>query len=259
MEKFCENCNATLANQSAGEALLPAIPFTGADRFLKVGLPSVLKSGFTNLAKGFKRTIKDKKRLIVVIALTAVWLAVYLLPARGIFSLPVLVLSFLTAARSGLIGGTIGKGIVAALFSQLVAEKKMIKNLKGGFLKITTVFKGGKNTYAPMLTGAGASLIICNLVTGSTMQNAMIPIAGFLLSVKALTKNGFLRQFFQALPIKKLSENTSFLMQGWAVGFALFIAVSPIPGRWNGYILGILLLLTGIVLLAASKKKGVSA
>ena len=38
--------------------------------------------------------------------------------------------SWLTAARGSLIGGTIGKGLVAALLAQIIADKGMLTTLK---------------------------------------------------------------------------------------------------------------------------------
>ena len=56
---------------------------------------SLLKSGFKGLAGGFKKTLGDKKRLVVVVALAVVWLLVNLLAAFDIFPFPVRILSCL--------------------------------------------------------------------------------------------------------------------------------------------------------------------
>jgi uncharacterized Zn finger protein (UPF0148 family) len=116
------------AYHSAGELALPSEldPFIGD--FTGEGLLSLLKSGFRGLAGGFKKTLGDKKRLVVVIALAVVWLLVNLLAAFDFFPLPVRILSWLTAARGSLIGGSIGNGLVAALLAQVIADKGMLKS-----------------------------------------------------------------------------------------------------------------------------------
>ena len=172
------------AYHSAGELALPSEldPFIGD--FTGEGLLSLLKSGFKGLAGGFKKTLGDKKRLVVVVALAVVWLLVNLLAAFDIFPFPVRILSWLTAARGSLIGGSIGKGLVAALFAQVIADKGILKSLKSGMSQLVSSTKSGKQAYAPLLMGAGAGLIACNLMISSNLQNSMVCIAGFALSVK---------------------------------------------------------------------------
>jgi len=246
---------------SAGELVLPSelVPFTGD--FTGEGLLSLIKSGFKGLVGGFKKTLRDKKRLIVVIALAVVWLLVNLLAAFDIFPLPVRILSWLTAARGSLIGGSVGKGLVAAFLAQLVTDKGTLQSLKGGVGKLTSTFKAGNKGYAPLLFGAGVGLIVCNLMISSNLQNSMICIAGFALSAKALTRNGFLRKLISALIPKSNNITVTAVMGGWTLGFALFAAVSFLPGGKNGYFIGILLLIVGGVLAVIAKKlnKEVSA
>lgn len=252
---------ATPAYQSAGELALPAelTPLTGD--LTEEGLLSLLKSGFRGLASGFKRTLGDKKRLGIVITLVVIWLLVNLLASLGIFPLPVRALSWLTATRGSLIGGSIGKGLVAAMLAQMIANKGMLQGLKGGISQLTGMAKGGKKAYAPLLLGAGVGLIACNLMVSSHLQNTIVCIAAFLLSAKALTHHGFLRKFINALLPKAKNTTLTTLMRGWTLGFALFAAVSFLPGGKNGYFIGILLLIVGGVLAVIAKKlnKEVSA
>jgi len=44
-------------------------------------------------------------------------------------------------------------------------------------------------------------------------------------------------------------------MRGWTLGFALFAALSFLPGGGNGYVLGILLLLAGGLVTVVNKNK----
>jgi len=247
--------------QMAGELGLPMelAPVTGD--FAGTGMLSLLKSGFRGLGGGLKRTLHDKKRLGIVIALVLIWLVVNLLAALGIFPLPVRVLSWLTAARGSLFGGSIGKGLVAALFAQIITDQEMLPSLKGGIGQLTAAVKGGKKTAAPLLLGAGAGLIVCNLLVSSNLQNTMVCVASFALAAKALTRNGFLRQLTRALMLKEAKDTAvTAVMGGWALGFALFAAVSLLSGGSNGYILGVLLVIaSGGLMIAGRNKKEVAA
>jgi len=253
--------NRVPAFQSAGELALPSELSPNLGDFTGEGMLSLLKSGFKGLAGGFKKTLGDKKRLIVVIALAVVWLLVNLLAAFDISPLPVWILSWLTAARGSLIGGSVGKGLVAALLAQLVTDKGTLQSLKGGVGKLTATFKGGNKGYVPLLFGAGVGLIVCNLMISSNLQNSMVCIAGFALSAKALTHNGFLRQLISALIPKSNNVTVTAVMGGWTLGFAAFTAVSLLPGGGNGYLIGVLLLIVGGILAIISKNlnKEVSA
>jgi len=252
---------AVPAYHSAGELALPSelVPFTGD--FAGEGLLSLLKSGFKGLVGGIKKTLGDKKRLVVVIALAVVWLLVNFLAAFDIFPLPVRILSWLTAARGSLIGGSVGKGLVAAFLAQLVTDKRTLQSLKGGVGKLTATFKGGNKGYVPLLFGAGVGLIICNVMISSNLQNSMVCIAGFALSAKAMTQNGFLRRLISTLIPKSNNVTVTAVMGGWTLGFAAFTAVSLLPGGGNGYLIGVLLIIVGGVLavIAKNSNKEVSA
>jgi hypothetical protein len=247
--------NRVPAFQSAGELALPSELSPNLGDFTGEGMLSLLKSGFKGLAGGFKKTLGDKKRLVVVVALAVVWLLVNLLAAFDIFPFPVRILSWLTAARGSLIGGSIGKGLVAALFAQVIADKGILKSLKSGMSQLVSSTKSGKQAFAPLLMGAGVALLVCNIMVSSTLQNTMVCIAGFALSAKALTQNGFLRRLTSALLPKANGSAVTALMSGWTLGFAAFTAVSLLPGGGNGYLLGLLLLIAGIILLAVGKNK----
>ena len=247
--------DAPLAYQSAGELALPAelTPLTGD--FEAENLLSLLESGFKGLVGGFRRTLRDKKRLVVVIVLVIIWLLVYLLVSLGISPLPVRFLSWLTAAQGNLIGGTIGKGLMAALMAQLIADQAMLQTIKKGFGQLGGIAKNLKGADEPMFIGMGMALIVGNLMMSSNLQNTMVSLAAFLLSAKALTHHGFLRKFINALLPKAKNTNLTTLMRGWTLGFALFIIVSLLPGDLNGYIVGILLLVAGGVMRFTKKSE----
>jgi hypothetical protein len=247
--------NAVPAYGTAGEITLPQglTPFPAiADG---EGLFSVLRSGLSRLKGGFKRTLGDKKRLVMVIALVIIWLLVNVLASSGIFPLPVRLLSWLTAAQGSFIGGTIGKGLVAALLAQLVADQGMLQTVKSGLGQLGGKAKGLRGAAGPLLIGLGVALIAGNLMMSSHLQNTMVCLAAFLLSAKALTHHGFLRRLINALLPKAQNTTVTTLMRGWALGFALFAVISFLPGGGNGYVLGSMLLVIGVILVLVNKNK----
>jgi hypothetical protein len=245
---------------TAGEIALPQELTPFPEIAQGDGLFSVLKGGISGLLNGFKRVFGDKKRLVLVIALVITWLLVNLLASLGIFPLPVRFLSWLTAAQGSLIGGSIGKGLVAALLAQLIADQGMLQTVKSGLGQLGGIAKGLRGVAGPLLMGIAVALIVTNLMVSSNLQNTMVCIAAFLLSAKALTHHGFLRKFINALLPKAKDTTLTTLMRGWTLGFALFAAVSFLPGGGNGYVLGILLLLAGgIVTVVGRNKKEATA
>lgn len=247
--------DAVPAYLSAGELALPLelLPATGD--LDGEGLFSLLKNGFAGIVSSFKRTLSDKKRLGIVIVLAVVWLVVNVFVALGIFPLPIQVLSWLTAAQGSVIGGSIGKGLVAAFFAQMISDKDMIQSLKSGIGQLTTTVKGSKKVYVPLLLAAGIALIVCNMMISSSLQNTMVCIAGFALSAKAMTRNGFLSRLIAALLPKAKDAAITAIMGGWALGFALFAVVSFLPGGFNGYIAGAAALIAGAIMMMLSIKK----
>lgn len=262
--KFCTSCGAPKneakvysekvfsdsipALGSAGEVTLP-LDFTPFLTDGEVGsLFSVLKSGLKGLISGFKGTLRDKKMLrVVVIPLTIIWLVVNILAALDIFPLPVRLLSWLTFARGSLLGGTVGKGLVAAFLAQIFFDKGWARSLKSGMGQLSGLVKDSRGTRGSLLLGLGLALIICNLMISSYLENTMVSVAGFVLSAKALTHNGFLQRLVTALLPKAKSNEVTTLMGGWALGFLLFVPLSLLPGGGNGYILGGISLL-GVVI-----------
>lgn len=250
--------SAVPAPTAAGEAALPLQ--LAPVLFEQERLREVLGGGLGELVGGFKRTLADRKRLAVVIALVAVWLAVNLLAVKGIFPLPVRLLSWLTAARGTLIGGTAAKGLIAAFIAQVVADKGFFTEFKNGCGQLTTVFRSGKQDASLLLAGAGAALLICNFMVTTSWVHTMVPLAGFVLSARALAGDGFLRRLAGALLPRADHSRTAALMGGWTLGFALFAAMSALPGSRGGYWLGLPLLIVGAVLTVVWKEeKGVAA
>lgn len=233
--------------ETKGEFALPRqfIPFeSSADC---EGLFSVLKGGLRSLIGGFKRTLGDKKRLTIVIALVLVWFLVNILALSGIYPLPIRLLSWLTAARGSLIGGAIGKGLIAALFAQIITNKETSQSIKGGICQLTSLLKEGKESYSSLLLGMGAALIACNMMVSSNIQNTMVSISAFIFSLRALTRKGFLGQLIRSILPKSKDASITPIMGGWALGFLVFTLISLLPGGKSGYFIGILLLVIGLI------------
>lgn len=261
--KFCTGCGADAskevhqvpAYQMSGELALPVEFNPSVGNFSEEGLLALLKGGFVGLLRNLKETLKDKKRLAIVIGLVLIWLIVNLLVAFDIFPLPVRMLSLLSSARGSLIGGSIGKGLFAAFLVQVTSGSKFLGGLKGGLKQVGGQIKNIKQSTAPLLLGTGAGLIAANLMGSSSLDNIMVSIAAFTLSAKALSGNGFLRRFTSALLQKTGNTYLTALMSGWTVGFALFMVVSLLPGRFNGYLVGVASLIVGVVFLFLNKSK----
>src|SRR5690606_12137861 len=126
-----------------------------------------------------------------------VWLALTLLPAIGLNSAPVETLSFLTFARGGLsggvpglIGGPIGKGLIAYFVTLLlvgwISGDSIVSNVRSFAAK----FSGQKwdaASISPLLGGGGAALFVYNFLAGtSTIMNCMVGVVAFLIAARAL-------------------------------------------------------------------------
>lgn len=247
------------AYKTAGELALPLelVPDMGDLGGEK--LIYVIKNGFSGLLKGFKRTLTNKKLLVLAIAVSIVWLLLYVLAVLDISPLPLRLLSWLSAAGGSIIGGSVGKGLVVAMMAQLLTDKHMLKSVTGGIRQLIPMFKGGIKAYSSLLLGAGAGLIVSNMMVTSNLQNTMVSIAGFALSAKALMGNGLLRRLTSSLMPKNGNAGVSSVMGGWTLGFALYILVSLIPGGHNGYIFGAVLFIVGIILMILKNNKKVAA
>ncbi len=265
MSKFCSSCGTTLkesaksdlspAYQLAGEFTLSSELIPTDSGFVREGLMSLLKSCIKGLVSSFKRSLRDKKRLGIVIAFGLIWLFINILVTLDFFPLPVRVLSWLTAARGSLIGGSIGKGIVVALFSQIIVDKGVFQSLKNGLGQLYVIVKDNIRVFAPLLMGIGVSLIACNFMVSSYIQNTMVCVASFLLSAKSLESNGFLLRLCLTIFPKANSTAIMKFIGGWTIGFLVFTAVSILPGGKNGYVFGILIFIVACVLLAVSRNK----
>ncbi|MDD3889397.1 MAG: zinc ribbon domain-containing protein [Syntrophomonadaceae bacterium] len=261
--------NTSFAPVTAGETTL-------SQELFPLSMPEianvfgVIGSGIKRILGGFTAAFRDKKQLIPALVLGALWVLLIFLPIVGIDSAPVKFLSWLTFAQGGLnggiisqIGGILGKGLLAALFTSLIIDKSTLGQIKVGISTLTGGLKGDKITLASWLLGMALALILYNLMVGSTsLQNSMAAIACLGLSLRGLANGGgFAWQFFTSLLYKKSASTTGIqrFMAGWAAGFALALVVSVLPGGINGYILGgILFIAAGIAKLIGGKSEEVT-
>lgn len=231
----------------------------------------VLGSGVRQLLANTQAALRDKKRLIPALVLAVLWIVLIFLPRAGTDAVPVKILSWLTFAQGGLnggliskIGGILGKGLLAAFFTSLIIDKSTLGQMKAGLSAVTGGLKGYKATRASWLLGTALALILYNIMVGSTsLHNSMAAIACLGLSLRGLAGGGsFARQFFTSVFYKNSVHTASSnrFMAGWAAGFALAFVFSFLPGGFNGYIGGAVLLVSaGIAKAVGRKKKEVSA
>ncbi|MDD4753422.1 MAG: zinc ribbon domain-containing protein [Desulfitobacteriaceae bacterium] len=231
----------------------------------------VLGSGARQLLANTQAALRDKKRLIPALVLAVLWIVLIFLPRAGTDAVPVKILSWLTFAQGGLnggliskIGGILGKGLLAAFFTSLIIDKSTLGQMKAGLSAVTGGLKGYKATRASWLLGTALALILYNIMVGSTsLHNSMAAIACLGLSLRGLAGGGsFARQFFTSVFYKKPVNNASInpFMGGWGAGFALAFVCSVLPGGFNGYIGGAVLLVSaGIAKAVGRKNKEVPA
>lgn len=231
---------------TAGEMTLPqemfplAVPeFTNVLGFFSSGVGQILP--------GFKAAFLDKKRLIAALVLAVLWIVFIFLPPAATDAVPAKLLSWLTFAQGGLqggllnkIGGIVGKGLLAAFCTSLLIGKSTWGQMKAGLSAVTGGLKGDKATRSNWLLGMALALILYNIMVGSTsLQNSMASIACLGLSLQSLAGVGGSK----AVNIFGMHR----FMAGWGAGFALAFVLSVVPGAFNGYILGAILLIAAAI------------
>jgi hypothetical protein len=249
----------------------------GVDLYaLNIGPIKYLLDGMVRFLSGLKNALKSKKQFISVIILTLMWLVLSVLPILGISPSFFKYLNFLTLAQGGLgngvtgiIGGTIGKGVFAYFLFALIIPKQGPKLFAGVGAGIKNLFGSlsikNMKMLALMLIGISASLLTYKFLTGdATLQNSMAGIAAFFVSVRALAnKAGFLRGFVTSI-VKKYFKNIATditnvnrIIAGWTAGFALAVVLSAAGIGSLCLLAGILLLIVAIVLaMVSGKRKG---
>ncbi|MDD4124126.1 MAG: hypothetical protein PHW77_00135 [Eubacteriales bacterium] len=260
------------ASPSVGETAVMLLPKSGL-----TGTLNPFTAVFGSIKRfvcGFKSLFKNKKKLIPALVLAFLWILLSLLPMLGVNNAAVKTLSSLTFAQGGysknivnIIGGLLGKGMVAAVFVSLFSGG--LKSTSGGLKQTVSSFKNSiKNTesFCLWLMGTGFALVFYNFTVGkASVWQGMAGIAGLLLCLRAFgTSGGFLRNILTSLTANKSNgirhENKislQSLLSGMACGFAIAVIMSPIPFAYAPYCAGLAFTVTAAVsLLVLRPAKG---
>lgn len=259
---FCTQCgsqideNAVFCTNCGTKSKLPDLSPLG-----------FIKSSLRSSSAAVKSMLKNPKQMIPMLAMSAVWLILSLLPAFGINPVPVQILSFLSFAQGGMyggplgaVGGIVGKALFAyfitALILPLFSGKKPFKGTGTGFKRFFTgLAVQSIHSLALLLTGFGFALILFNFLTGNaSLVNSMAGVTGFLIALKGLgSKSGFIWGLLLSITNKfsngKVSSpvTVSRIITGFAAGNAASIALSALSIPYLLYAVGILLIIAGVI------------
>jgi|GEM_PF-1405570 len=264
------------AAAEAGECVLSgelavsdAADDAAAEIAVKHSAGEVVKGCVQKRIDGFKSGLTNKKLLITAGVMALVWFALTILPALGFNPAPVQSLSFLTFARGGLsggvpglIGGLIGKGLIAYFATLLIVGGISGESIVSNVRSFAAQFSGQKwdvASISPLLVGGGAALFVYNFLAGtSSIMNCMVGIVAFLIAARALANRaGCVRQVVAAVFAKEGRADSGLVtkvMAGWAGGFGLGVVLS-VFGGYTCYIAGFLLLVAGAVLMVTVQKQ----
>lgn len=234
------------------QALYPSLGQT-----YPTSLGGVLKQGFNELIQSMRFALKSPKRRGLVLALVVSWLLLKLTDAFGLNVLPLRFLAWLSAAQTGLVGGTLAKGLVAALLALVITGGGWFQSVKKGLALLPAILANSSRWTA--LLAAGLALIAANAMVDSRPIHSLVPLAAFVLAARALNREGFLRGLLNLMPIQRGASDLQALMGGWMLGFLVFAFLSFAPGSRNGYIAGIVLAALGLLLSKKEKKEGAKA
>ena len=222
-----------------------------------------------------KTTFTDKTKWIPLLILIVVWSISAVL---SIWKISIPFLDFLISAKAGVnngilgvIGGSIGKGLVAyfviTIVQAIVKKKNPFSSIMAGMKSFLMVFDKPKKTpWYSFLVGLGFAMILFNFMAGyATGGNGMIGIVGFVLSAQAVTKpNGFLSKFASSCCSsfqKKCGNNdstlkiyTKTLLSGWGIGFGLAFVFSLFNQLFICYYIGLVAFVASIPLYFVMRK-----
>ena len=190
--------------------------------------------------------------------------------------------ALLAVDTNNIVGGVIGKAvlllIVNGFFTAILmhkgswkvrlhyAKETMIAGLKkvDNYIASLSAFQSkGKDIIALGVLGAGLSVLVNTFLTGSaTFVNSFVNVALFFVCLDQIQeKRGFLVACTN-VGLKKAGyeeingDAVIGLLDGVALGCLLAPITYLIPGAWASYVIGVVLLVAGVVLFFALKKKG---
>lgn len=256
-DEFCPHCKKPQKNvldlSKSGEVLLRQFEVNSESIMNEI---SALRLIFNKLLDMFKETmnsIKDPKKIIIPIVLSVVWLLSSLLPRLGITNSLIRLISYLSFAEGGIsssfqsvIGGLIGKGLVAYFYTTLFDFKhNSIKPLLSGLKNFLSVLSTIKHDIPTLVFGSGISFLLSNFFMGSVdSSKSMILWVCFIISISSSQSNGFLTQLLTS--IKGLDAQT--VNRGLSFGFLISIGMSQTNIPFILYVLGIGLIILSLVL-----------
>jgi hypothetical protein len=266
--------SSMFASASSGEMFFTH-RLSSASEFLPYGLPpfKYLYGSMVSLLKGIKDVFKDKKKLKLSIVLATIWTVLILLRMFKIEGSWVSYMNFFTFAQGGMhsgvpgiVGGTIGKVVFSyflfTFITPLFSGRKPLSGFGPGFRVLFSSFSiKGSRLFIPQLLGLGMALIAYNFLTGNaSLQNSMVGIAAFVISLKALSqKQGFLRGFLMSLS-GKFKKNKFYdpkpinrFIAGWASGFALAVILSSSNYVYICYASGVASIVVAVILMITLK------
>ena len=216
-----------------------------------------LKSFFASLAAAFR----EPKRLIPALVLAVLWLVLDILKVRGVDSQATRILSFLSFAQggmeggaAGLIGGVLGKGLVAGAVTSVVG--RLGKKPGGEKRNLGSTLKGGfgftKDSLWPYLAGVGAALLLFLFFSGGALKMTfMAGLASAYLAARSALENGFLKRLFSSVTSKgkpQAGPGAAGILRGMALGFVGAALLALAEKRLLLLIPGAVLLLGGGVM-----------
>ena len=263
-------CEHNVVNDSieTGEIIFADVHPQITGRALQITNPvKVILNGAWNIISGTGLAFRDKKKWIPALILAVIWFALMLLSILNINHRVVRIISWLTFANSGLgiygktgimeiIGGVIGKGIVAGFMFSLFSSGA-IKSAGSGLKTMISCFScKNMGQMSILLLGTGLALVSYNFMAGAAILSmSMSGIAAFVLLLQALGKEtGFLHSFFGGLTASKaevgMRINTAVvnrIIAGMAAGFALSVPLSALNIFNLPYLLGGLVFISGLI------------
>lgn len=234
----------------------------------------VINACIQNIIDGFKRGLGSRQILSIAGAMALIWFVLTLLPSFGINPLPVQLLSFLSFAQGGLtggmpglIGGIIGKGLIAYFVALIITGKLTPEGIISHVKRLTGSFGGKKYDAAslsPLLIGLGVSVFVYNFLAGSSwIFNILVGVVAFIVAARAFAnKAGCIRKIFSSVFESRGYPDSGIIagvMAGWALGFGLGVVLSFTGGILGGsicYIAGIIILIAGIALFYTANTRG---
>lgn len=229
---------------------------------------------FSVFLNEIKDLLRHPLKLLPTIILSVIWMLFSMLSNFGV-NIPILRFFYmLTYSNSGMfggffgaVGGIFGKAVFATVVNtivlSLVAKKNpfanAMKSLKGIFGKAAF---SGLSSIAPFLIGAGSGLLLYWLfnITSSTV-NCAVAVVGAVGAFSAIgKKNGIITSLIFTVTGKLTKGRfpsqviVNRLITGFSAGFALSLPLTFVRFGWLLFLVGAVILATGIVFATVGKK-----